>query len=117
MPNWTPFRSGEDPDPRFTLANERTYLAWIRTATALVASGLGLEAFAGDLLAPAIRVAMAALLLVAGGVIAIAAFAHWISAERALRAGRTLPVPVMAPVVAGVLVICAVVLIAEVVNS
>jgi inner membrane protein YidH len=117
MPNWTPFRSGEDPDPRFTLANERTYLAWMRTATAFVASGLGLEAFGGDLLAPAIHSAMAALLLVAGGVIAIASFVHWISAERALRADRTLPVPVMAPVVGVVLIICATVLAVEVVNA
>ena len=31
---------GVDPDPRFTFANERTFLAWIRTALALVAGGL-----------------------------------------------------------------------------
>jgi hypothetical protein len=28
---------GTDPDPRFTLANERTFLAWVRTALAVVA--------------------------------------------------------------------------------
>src|ERR1700750_1223651 len=44
---------GEDPDPRFTLANERTYLAWNRTALALVGGGLaaaqllGLHSHAG----------------------------------------------------------------------
>ena len=37
---------GEDPDPRFTLANERTFLAWIRTAMALIGGGLA----AGQLL-------------------------------------------------------------------
>ncbi|HET9720820.1 MAG TPA: DUF202 domain-containing protein [Solirubrobacteraceae bacterium] len=31
---------GEDPDPRFTFANERTFLAWNRTALALIAAGL-----------------------------------------------------------------------------
>ena len=36
---------GEDPDPRFTLANERTFLAWIRTSLALVAGGIGLDTF------------------------------------------------------------------------
>ncbi|MGW4771943.1 YidH family protein [Nocardia sp. NPDC004278] len=117
MPNWTPFRSGEDPDPRFTLANERTYLAWMRTATAFVALGVGLEAFGGDLLTPAISAMLAAILLVTGGVIAVASFAHWISAERALRTGRTLPAPVMAPVVGVVLVICTTVLVVTVVNS
>ncbi|WP_370185430.1 YidH family protein [Rhodococcus wratislaviensis] len=116
MNNWTLFRSGEDPDPRFTLANERTYLAWMRTATAFVASGLGIEAFGGTLLAPAVRTGLAALLLVAGAVVAIASFTQWISAERALRMGRSLPGPVMAPVVGVVLVICAVVLVVEVVG-
>ena len=32
---------GEDPDPRFTFANERTLLAWNRTALALIAAGVG----------------------------------------------------------------------------
>jgi len=40
-----PGDEGEEPDPRFTLANERTFLAWVRTALALVAGGIGLEAF------------------------------------------------------------------------
>ena len=32
---------GTEPDPRFTFANERTFLAWSRTALALVVAGLG----------------------------------------------------------------------------
>lgn len=35
---------GTEPDPRFSLANERTFLAWIRTSLALVAAGIALEA-------------------------------------------------------------------------
>jgi putative membrane protein len=31
---------GEEPDYRFTLANERTFLAWIRTSLALLAGGV-----------------------------------------------------------------------------
>ncbi|WP_283215114.1 DUF202 domain-containing protein [Pseudofrankia sp. DC12] len=31
---------GTDPDYRFSLANERTFLAWIRTALALLAGGI-----------------------------------------------------------------------------
>lgn len=31
---------GTEPDYRFTLANERTFLAWIRTALALIAGGV-----------------------------------------------------------------------------
>ena len=40
---------GEEPDYRFTLANERTFLAWIRTALALVAGGLGAVSLLPDI--------------------------------------------------------------------
>ena len=36
---------GTEPDPRFTCANERTFLAWIRTALAVIAAGVALETF------------------------------------------------------------------------
>lgn len=75
-----------------------------------------MEAFGGDILNPSVRTGLAALLLVGGALIAITSFVHWISAERALRAERPLPTPLMAPVVGIVLVICATVLVIEVVN-
>jgi putative membrane protein len=34
-------RVGEAPDYRFSLANERTFLAWIRTALGFLAAGVG----------------------------------------------------------------------------
>ena len=40
------YRDGSEPDPRFSLANERTFLAWIRTSLALFAAGVALEALA-----------------------------------------------------------------------
>lgn len=42
------YDSGHEPDPRFTLANERTFLAWTRTALALIAAGVSLAAFVED---------------------------------------------------------------------
>ena len=47
MPSWERklLSEGKAPDPRFTLANERTFLAWIRTALALVAGGLACAQF------------------------------------------------------------------------
>jgi len=38
---WT--QQGKRPDYRFSLANERTFLAWIRTALALLAGAVGIE--------------------------------------------------------------------------
>ena len=34
---------GEEPDPRFSMANERTTLAWLRTAMALVGGAIALR--------------------------------------------------------------------------
>ena len=36
---WVSADDGEEPDYRFTLANERTFLAWVRTALGLLAGG------------------------------------------------------------------------------
>ncbi|RPA12462.1 YidH family protein [Gordonia sp. OPL2] len=114
--NWTPFTDGEDPDPRFTLANERTYLAWSRTATALLAAGIGLQVVGGTVVSPLIATVLSAVLLVSGGVLAVTSLVHWVIAERALRLGRRLPTPVMAPVLGVVLVVCATALIVEVIR-
>ncbi|MCM3845436.1 DUF202 domain-containing protein [Pseudonocardia sp. DR1-2] len=89
------FRDGTDPDPRFTLANERTFLAWIRTALALVATGVALEALGLDL-HPGYRLAASVLLVVAGVLAPLQAWAGWYATERALRRGRSLPTPVLA---------------------
>ena len=106
MPQVTPrwvsrlLAEGTDPDPRFTLANERTFLAWIRTSLALLASGIGLEAFLTEQIAAVPRRLLAALLIVLGGVLAVSALTRWLGTERALRQGRSLPVPLAAPVLA-----------------
>ncbi|MBM4514275.1 DUF202 domain-containing protein, partial [Rhodococcus hoagii] len=44
---WRPsaFRKGRIRTRAFTLANERTYLAWVRTGLGLIAAAVGLEAF------------------------------------------------------------------------
>lgn len=97
---------GTDPDPRFTFANERTFLAWIRTSLALLAGGIGLEAFVGGTVAPGLRRAVAAVLLVLGAVLALTAFLRWVRSERALREGRSLPGLAVAPVLAGAVALC-----------
>lgn len=88
---------GNDPDPRFSLANERTFLAWIRTALALIAGGIGL-ALAGDFGEPVLRQGLAAGFASTGALVAGFAFRRWLRTERALRRAETLPPPALAPI-------------------
>jgi inner membrane protein YidH len=106
---------GHEPDPRFTFANERTFLAWSRTALALVVAGLGIV----QLLPPFPRVPVGRHLLgvpliVLGAVLAIVAYGEWVRNQRALRRGDPLPRSVMpwilAATIAGMAIISAIVL-------
>jgi putative membrane protein len=81
---------GEEPDPRFSLANERTFLAWIRTSLALSAAGVALVAV--DVPVPRWTELTCALLLVGLGLLApVQAWGRWMATERALRLDRPLP--------------------------
>ncbi|MER7889462.1 DUF202 domain-containing protein [Micromonospora sp. NPDC094482] len=82
---------GNTPDYRFSLANERTFLAWLRTALALVAGGLAVAQFLPPLPLRHLREAMAIALLLLGGAVAIRAVDHWARTERAIRLGEELP--------------------------
>jgi putative membrane protein len=88
-PRWV-YGSGSEPDVRFSLANERTFLAWIRTALALLAAGVALDGL--DLSLPDRTQHVLAVLMVALGMLcAIASWVRWARAEHALR--RTMPLP------------------------
>jgi putative membrane protein len=84
------FQAGNEPDPRFTLANERTFLAWIRTSLALIAAGVALEALALPL-QTGLRLAASIILLVLGLAVPPLAWITWGSVERALRHATPLP--------------------------
>ena len=90
-PRWV-YGEGQEPDARFSLANERTYLAWIRTSLALMAAGIALQAFeiGGDSVAGT----LASLLLVGTSVwLPLQAWWSWARTERQLRHERPLPAP------------------------
>lgn len=82
---------GETPDYRFSLANERTFLAWLRTGLALIAGGLAVAQFLPPMPVPHLREALAIALLLLGGTVAIRAVDHWARTERAIRLGQELP--------------------------
>ena len=99
---------GGEPDYRFTLANERTFLAWIRTALALLAGGIAVrsvdEPF--DVSGAATALALAAVVLSAGSV--LLAYRRWVRVEAAIRAGRPLPTATAVPLVAAGMALLAV---------
>ena len=81
---------GTDPDPRVTFANERTFLAWNRTALALIGGGLA----AGQLLefnTRAVRLIVGLVPILLGAVLAARSYQRWEANERALRLGQPLP--------------------------
>jgi putative membrane protein len=82
---------GATPDYRFSLANERTFLAWIRTALAMVGGGLAVAQFVPQLAIPHVREITAAGLILIGAVAAVRAVDHWVRSELAMRRGQPLP--------------------------
>lgn len=98
------YGSGSEPDPRFSLANERTFLAWISASIALLAAGVALEAIALPIL-PGLRLATSLLLIVAGIAAPVQAWFGWARTERAMRAGTPLPAPRLAGPLAVIVVV------------
>ena len=108
---WPPtvYDHGEEPDPRFSLANERTFLAWVRTGLALLAGAAAVDAL--DLPLPdAVQTALAVVLALASVATAVTAWRGWARTERAMREGAPLPGNPVMVVLAGAVVVVAVVL-------
>ncbi len=83
--------SGTAPDYRFSLANERTFLAWLRTSLALMAGGVAIAQFLPPLRVAGLREGIAATLLLMGAACAVRAVLHWAACEKAMRHGQDLP--------------------------
>jgi putative membrane protein len=91
---------GSDPDYRFTLANERTFLAWLRTSLGLIAGGVALTALVPQFGPKPVRVGLAAFVLVMALVCAAGGYLRWERAERALRTNSPLHLGVLPRLVA-----------------
>jgi putative membrane protein len=84
------FKVGAEPDPRFSLANERTFLAWIRTALGLLLAGVALEAL--DVPIQEEIGLTASLIFISLGLLAIVhAWWSWAATERSMRMAHPLP--------------------------
>lgn len=100
---------GEEPDPRFSLANERTFLAWVRTALAMLAGAVALH----SLQLPSsswLRGIVVVLLLLVGAACTVLAFVRWARVERAMRLRQPLPHFSLGWLLTGAIVLVAVLL-------
>jgi putative membrane protein len=107
FPRKPPMRTvGTDPDYRFTLANERTFLAWLRTGLALLAGAIALASLVHNFGPRPLRIGITILLLALSLIVTVGAYVRWDRAERALRENRPLPTdPLPMLIVIGVAII------------
>jgi putative membrane protein len=96
-----------EPDPRYSLANERTFLAWLRTALAFVVAGLAAVTVDSHVRHSVFLTLVAILGCLVGAGGAVAAFVRWRQAEESLRTGRPMGQPVAGAAMVAVLVILA----------
>jgi putative membrane protein len=97
-----------EPDYRFTLANERTFLAWIRTALGLVAAGVAVRQLVPRFAVPGARTALALACIALAIVLAAASYPRWRQVQAAISRGDPIPRSWVMPVVAGGVVLIAV---------
>jgi putative membrane protein len=101
-----PGEEDREPDYRFTLANERTFLAWIRTALALIAGGVAVVQLVPAFSIPGVRHGLGLLLTAGGGVLAVLAIRRWQRVQAAMRQDADLP-PSRMPLILGAAIVIA----------
>ncbi len=82
-----------EPDYRFTLANERTFLAWQRTALGLLAAAVAVVQFMPELAVPGLRHALGAVVGVLAMLTSGAGLHRWYQVDYAMRRDQPLPRP------------------------
>lgn len=91
---------GEEPDYRFTLANERTFLAWLRTSLGLLAGGVAVRQLADPLGVPGSRTVLGLGAIATSLVFVVGAYLRWVAVQRAVRRHDPLPDAHLVPVAA-----------------
>jgi len=91
-PRWWP-QEGEEPDPRWSLANERTLLAHLRTSLAFLVAGLAVAGSYSVTDAPAWLAMLGLPLILLGTVLGATSHHRFLAVQRAMRTGQALPPP------------------------
>ncbi|MFJ8962582.1 YidH family protein [Lentzea sp. NPDC102401] len=97
----------QEPDYRFTLANERTFLAWIRTALGLLAAGVAVRQFVPPFAIPGATTGLALGCIALASFVAAASYPRWRRVQQAMRIGAPLPRSRMIVVLTGGVVLMA----------
>lgn len=106
QPRWR--QTGREPDYRFSLANERTFLAWIRSALGLLAGGVLMVQFATRLSPPWLVASVGVILASFAAVVSVMAYRQWRANEIAMRHDKPLPASAAVPLLATlVFLVCA----------
>jgi putative membrane protein len=96
-----PVAVSSEPDVRFTLANERTFLSWIRTALALIGGGVAVARLLADAGPPGMSIAAGVALVGLGALVATSAYRRWQMTDAAIRADQPIPPSAMPMVLSG----------------
>ena len=113
----TPQKPSKFPDYRFTLANERTFLAWIRTALAFMAAAVGIDQLAVNLTPVTFRIWLVVILSLTAAGLAFYAYRRWIKNENAMRQETALPFPRTLAWLSGGLSVCILAMLAVMVTQ
>ncbi|MFI6030301.1 YidH family protein [Amycolatopsis magusensis] len=81
----------QEPDYRFSLANERTFLAWMRTALGLLAGAVAVRQLVPEFGVPGARTILALLCAALAVLLTAASYPRWRRVQRAMRRGEPLP--------------------------
>lgn len=104
---WPDDDVGDEPDYRFSLANERTFLAWVRTSLALLAGGVALHEFVEPFSVAGGRRILALTAIATSAAAVILAYRRWVASQRAMRLREPLPTHLGVPLVAGLITLLA----------
>lgn len=94
-------------DARFTLAAERTVLAWVRTALGFIAGGVGLIYVSPETTHPAIKYSLGIAMVILGSCVAVVGGLRWHKTTRALAEGGPMPAPIAVFMLIGAIVVLA----------